>query len=62
MDNYGLTMFGQHIPYSLVNNTKVTWVKTSYLWLDNAYLKIIFNFGCIWLIVYLLAFRQLAKK
>jgi len=62
MDNYGLTMFGQHIPYSLVDNTKVTWVKTSYLWLDNAYLKIIFNFGCIWLIVYLLAFRQLAKK
>lgn len=62
MDNYGLTLFGQHIPYSLVDNTKVTWVKTAYLWLDNAYLKLIFNFGCIWLVVYFLAFWRLAKE
>lgn len=54
VDTYGLTFFGQYIPYNLIPLNEQWWNKSSMFWVDNSYIKILIGEGIIWLPMLLL--------
>lgn len=53
LTNYGVTLLGQNVDYNTTSTATKWWDFSNFMWLDNAYLKLIINFGIIWLILYI---------
>lgn len=62
VSNYGLTFFGQTIPYNAISLEEIWWNRSSYFWIDNAYIKLLVNEGVFWIGVLLYGIYIMTKK
>lgn len=62
INNYGLTFLGQFIPYNTISSDELWWNKSSYFWIDNAYIKLLVNDGVFWMGVLLYGLYVAVKK
>lgn len=59
---YGVTFWGQNVIYTLVDSNQRWWSIAQTMWLDNSYLKVIVNYGFIWLIIFSIGMFNVSKK
>lgn len=64
LKNYGFSALGQHVQYNASNDSGGTtwWHTVPYTWLDNSYLKLLINYGYVWLVLFVAGIYIELKK